>query len=207
MNQNEARHTVPTMLSNAAFWEFFNKQIRGFVMRRVPTRTDAEDVLQDVYVRLHQGASTFQNRDRLHEWVFTIARRTVADFYRRQFRALRKKKDVPHEVLLDQIVTNPTFSLSTYHGDHDIHEEVLSWLRPMINKLPEKYGKALWLADVEGLRQRDVATQLGLSLSGAKSRVQRARVLLGEMLQNCCDIEFGQDGRAVSYHRRSPRNK
>ena len=85
----------------------------------------------------------------------------------------------------------------------DVHEEVLSWLEPMIEELPPKYRQALRLADVEGVPQRVVADRLGLSLSGAKSRVQRARVQLGELLDECCQVELGADGRVVESRRRA----
>jgi RNA polymerase sigma-70 factor (ECF subfamily) len=65
----------------------------------------------------------------------------------------------------------PYRGFASFGGDHSVHEEVLSWLRPMAEELPEKYRQALVLADFEGLTQRQVAESLDLSLSGAKSRV------------------------------------
>lgn len=100
----------------------------------------------------------------------------------------------------------PSDNISPYTGSHDVHEEVLSWLRPMIDELPLKYRKPLLMADIEGKTQQEVAAALGLSLSGAKSRVQRGRAMLGELLQRCCAIEFGDDARAVSFHRLNPKD-
>jgi RNA polymerase sigma-70 factor (ECF subfamily) len=85
-----------------------------------------------------------------------------------------------------------------------VHEEVLSWLRPMIDNLPDRYRGPLYLAEVEGRSQQHVADVLGLSLSGAKSRVQRARARLGALVQRGCEVEFGPGGRAEAFRRLGP---
>src|SRR5690606_23324295 len=86
----------------------------------------------------------------------------------------------PEEAGVEPAAWPEATNLTVYRGEHDVHEEVLTWLVPMIAELPEGYAEAVRLADVEGLTQQELAERLGLSLSGAKSRVQRGRVLLGE---------------------------
>ena len=83
-----------------------------------------------------------------------------------------------------------------------MHEEVLTWLRPTAESLPDGYREALLLADFEGLSQRQVADRLGLSLSGAKSRVQRARKLLRQRLEQCCELALEPGGKVVDFRRR-----
>ncbi len=100
------------------------------------------------------------------------------DFYR-----VRK----PHEELPEQLVKE---ELST---SEKIHKEIALALKPLIGELPEKYRRPLQLAELEGLSQQAIADQLGLSLSGAKSRVQRGRVKLREQFMKCCDIEVGRN--------------
>ncbi|MEM7050232.1 MAG: sigma-70 family RNA polymerase sigma factor [Acidobacteriota bacterium] len=177
-------------------WHRFLKGLRAFVARRVPEQ-DADDVVQEVLLRLHQGAAGLRDAKRAEAWVFTIARRTIADFYR----ARRPTSEEEVDQLAASLPDEPG-SFATFPGDHSVHEEVLSWLRPMAEELPEKYRQALILADFEGLKQREVATRLGLSLSGAKSRVQRARTMLAGALEACCEVELGPDGRAVDFLRR-----
>ncbi|MGK7369329.1 MAG: sigma factor-like helix-turn-helix DNA-binding protein, partial [Candidatus Halalkalibacterium sp. M3_1C_030] len=80
------------------------------------------------------------------------------------------------------------------------------WLIPMIDELPKKYRIPLKMADVEGKTQQEVADRLDLSLSGAKSRVQRGREKLGDVLAACCEVEFGEEGRAVAYRKREKEN-
>ena len=72
--------------------------------------------------------------------------------------------------------------------------ELAECLRPLIDELPEKYSIPLRLAELEGMPQQQIADQLGLSLSGAKSRVQRGRVKFREQLMACCDFEINEHG-------------
>ena len=69
----------------------------------------------------------------------------------------------------------------------------------MVESLPDDYRQALLLTEYEGLTQRELAERLGLSVSGAKSRVQRAREKLKEMLLDCCHFEFDRLGRVIDY--------
>jgi len=185
--------------SEEAPWRPFVEGLRAFIARRVPS-ADAEDVLQDALLRMHESSASLREADRTEAWVFTVARRTIADFYREQERrpdeeTLRRPDDV-------QGAEEAASPLAEYDGAHDVHEEVLSWLRPMAEELPETYRRPLVMADFEGHTQQAVADELGLSLSGAKSRVQRARARLGALLKQCCDVEFGPDGRARAFRRR-----
>ena len=75
----------------------------------------------------------------------------------------------------------------------------------MLPSIPEKYRAAVELAEVEGLTQQQVGQRLGLSLSGAKSRVQRGRKILRNMLLGCCHLEFDRRGNVVDYERRGGR--
>jgi RNA polymerase sigma-70 factor, ECF subfamily len=77
--------------------------------------------------------------------------------------------------------------------------EISPCLRPMLNYLPEKYREAVRFADLEGMTQIELANRLGLSLSGAKSRVQRGREQLKALLMECCQFEFDCRGKVIDY--------
>ena len=179
-------------------WEPFLGGLRAFVARRVP-RQDSDDVTQEVLLRLYQGQSSLRQPTRAEAWIYGIARRTIADYYRRR-PALEAAGSDGHDLPAEATGTR---GFATFAGDHDPHEEVLSWLRPMVDELPDLYREALLAADFEGKTQRQIAEELGMSLSGVKSRVQRARALLGENLHRCCEVALGDDGRVVDFHRRS----
>lgn len=190
----------PQLSVTAEVWTRFRDGLLRLLRSRLPSEADAEDVLQDVFVRIHEGAGRLAHPDRVQAWVYGIARRAVADFYRERG---RRPSGAPEEAGGEPAVEPEGVNLAPYQGEHDVHDEVLSWLIPMVEVLPDGYREAVCLADVEGLPQREVAKRLGLSLSATKSRVQRGRALLGEALRACCEVEFGPDGRAVEYRPRA----
>ncbi|MGD8426297.1 MAG: RNA polymerase sigma factor SigZ [Balneolaceae bacterium] len=185
-------------LNTERLWREFSDHVRAFVRTKISDDAESEDVIQEIFVRIHQGIGKLRKKDRIQSWVFAIARRTIADYYR----AKGRDKELPlGSDVESRNVNEPIPNLNEFEGSHDVHEEVLSWLIPMIDELPEKYGHPLKMADVEGKTQQQVADHLGLSLSGAKSRVQRAREKLGEVLAACCKVEFGKEGRAIAYRK------
>ena len=177
--------------------EQFVQGLSRFVAGRVPN-ADADDVTQDVLLRLHQHSAELRDSERAEAWLFGVARNVIADYYRARGRAPRT--DEAGSELPDPAAEQPR-GLGRFEGDHSTHEEVLSWLRPLAEGLPDKYREALILSDFERLPHKEIAERLGLSLSGAKSRVQRARTMLGELLSLCCDVELGPDGKAVDFKR------
>ena len=187
-------------MSTGTHWQPFLDGLAAFVRRRVPER-DAEDVAQEVLVRLHQNAHTLQDETRAEAWVYGVARHTIADYYRARERdPVAGAAEPPDEVADPEPVRRKGFG--SFEGSHDVHDEVLSWLRPMAEELPEPYRQALLAADFDKTPQRELADRLGISFSGAKSRVQRARGMLGERLRECCEIELGDDGRVSDFRRR-----
>jgi len=181
-------------------WRPFVEGLRRFIKSRVP-EADADDMLQNTLLQLHEAADSLRDADRAEAWVFSIARRTIADFYRDRERGPEETSvgRAPEEAKAKRPATD---HVSGYDGEHDVHEEVLSWLRPMAEELSDKYRRPLVMADFEGATHREVAEVFGLSRSGATSRIRRARTKLREELQKCCEVEFGPEGRAVAFHRR-----
>ena len=86
--------------------------------------------------------------------------------------------------------------------DPNLNREIECWLEASIESLPEEYRAALTLSELERLSQQEVADRLGLSLSGAKSRIQRGRSRLRDQLLACCHLEFDHHGNIVDYERR-----
>lgn len=185
-------------------WRRFKDDLSGYLRRRLPTTQDADDVLQDVFHRIHRSSDRLAEVDSARGWLYTIARRAVADFYRTRERTATHAAVPLDDEDFEDASAGVAYGAGRYAGSQDVHEEVLSWLRPMIDELPEMYAVPLRMADVDGRSQQDVADELGLSLSGAKSRIQRARGLLGEALGRCCEVEFGSDGRASEFRRLQP---
>jgi RNA polymerase sigma-70 factor (ECF subfamily) len=173
--------------STETIWKQFGDRIRGFIARRVREPADVDDLVQEVFARIHTGVGRLKDGDRLEAWLFQVARRAVLDHFRRQ---ARRGSELPAE-------------LSGPQSPDGTDAEVASWLEPMMTLLAAEDREALKLTEREGLTQGQLARRLGLSLSGAKSRVQRARQRLKGVLLECCHIEWDRRGNAVGYTRRS----
>ncbi len=171
------------MTSSEQIWRDYHNSLLSFIRRRVGDHHMAEDLLQDVFVKIHSRLDTLSDAERIRSWIYRIARNTIVDHYRVSQR---------HELLPEDIAQEPD------EGD-EIWRELEVCLRPMIRHLPEKYREALLLAELEGLPLKDVAERLGLSLPGAKSRVQRGRLKFKELLLACCQFEFDCRGKPISY--------
>ena len=167
-------------------WSESRNRLHGFIARRVKNDADAEDILQDVFFKIHQNIDKLKDPEKMYPWVFQTTRNAIADHFRNnkaEFTAVDEDAEL--------------FGFEPY--DSAVEEEVLSWLEPMIGELPPKYRDAVRLADIDGLTQREMSEKLDVSVSGVKSRVQRGREKLKEILLNCCRFEFGQSGKIVEY--------
>ncbi|OPX87330.1 MAG: ECF RNA polymerase sigma factor SigE [Pelotomaculum sp. PtaB.Bin104] len=83
--------------------------------------------------------------------------------------------------------------------DRSFNSEISTCLRTMIDQLPEKYKQAIIITEFQNVTQKELSQKMGISLSGAKSRVQRAKEKLKEMLLDCCYLELDWRGNVVDY--------
>lgn len=175
-------------ISTDAIWANFSGRLRAFIGTRVRGEGDVQDVLQDVFAKIHAGLGSLKEGDKLEAWLFQVARRAIVDHFRSRS-GKRRASELPDDL------SEPTSSGS-------VAAEVASWLEPMMALIPEEDQEALRLADLEGLTQKDLAARLDLSVTGAKSRVQRARRRLKDALLDCCHVELDRRGNAIDYAKR-----
>ncbi|MBS1795362.1 MAG: RNA polymerase sigma factor SigZ [Acidobacteria bacterium] len=171
-------------------WEESRNRIKNFIGRRIGNEADVEDVLQNVFIKIHRHIAELNDPEKLYPWVFQTTRNAIVDFYRE-----RKDPAGTENIIPDEIAAAA--------DEKDIEEEVIAWLEPMIRELPESYRDALLLTDIEGFTQKELSEKLDISLSGAKSRVQRGRKQLKEALLNCCHLEFDRAGKIVEYRQKA----
>lgn len=169
-----------------AIWMHLSSDLRRFIRRRVPDDHVADDLLQETFVRVHRNIGTLLDADRMAAWVYQIARNVVYDHHRK--------------------ATDLTVALADADPADDCDDHLaelrcrgVGWLDEMIRSLPNGYREGVQLSEIEGLPQQAVADHLGLSLSGAKSRIQRGRVMLKDVLDQCCRFEFDGRGNMIDY--------
>ena len=175
------------MNSTAGTAELMRGQVLAFVQRRVPSHQDAEDIAQEVMLRIHRHSAELEHEDRMTAWVYRIATNAIADHFRRPARRelpAGQSTDVPerdHE---------PAPAAQLDPEPAELRRELAACLSPLVVRLPPIYREALELVEFDGVSQVDAAAQLGISVSGAKARVQRARRQLREQLLACCEVEL-----------------
>lgn len=173
-------------MTTADLWTAFGARLRRFILQRVRHEHDADDILQDVFARIQTELGGVRSEETLEAWLFQVTRHAVIDHFRRR-----------KNVALDADPAEP-------EPAPDVDRELASCLTPMMERLDDAAREALRLTDLEGLPHRDLAARLGLSVTGAKSRVQRARKRLKELLLDCCQVETDRRGHAVEYAPRDP---
>ncbi len=173
-------------------WYALHEPLRAFLRKRVREAETVEDLLQEVFLRIHTHAGTLREGEKLESWIYQIARHRVIDYYRSQKPAI-SLEEVDQDTFLEEL------------PEEDVQAELAPSVAAMVNALPEPYREALYLTEYQGLSQRDLASRLGLSFSGAKSRVQRAREKLKQLLLDCCHFEFDRLGRIIEYQPSFPK--
>ncbi len=163
----------------------FHDNLKRFILHRLSDEAAAEDLLQEVFLRIHSRIDSLVDSSRVESWVFQIARNLIIDYY-------RSKKETEQ-------IDESALSVEP-EPEADASEHLAPAIREFINELPEPYREALILTEFEGISQKELAERLGLSFSGAKSRVQRARAMLKDMLMRCCHFEFDRYGTIIDYH-------
>lgn len=170
-------------------WEAFHTPLLQFIGRRVQDEATAEDVLQEVFLKVHQQVETLKDARKLESWLYQIARNAIIDHYR------SSRPTVSLE-------TSDALSLPADFPDDDIISELFPSVRAMVRSLPKHDRQALVLTEYQGLTQKELSERLGLSFSGAKSRVQRAREKLKQQLLACCHFELDRRGHVINYQPR-----
>jgi RNA polymerase sigma-70 factor (ECF subfamily) len=168
-------------------WNTYHSRLLAFIQKRINDKDAAEDILQDIFVRVHSRIDTLENRNKLESWLYQITRNAIIDFYRSR----KPQEELPEWLEQPQISREETN-----------RRELSSCLAPMIQRLPEKYRRAVQLSEIEGRTQKEIAEKENISLSGAKSRVQRGRALLKTMLHDCCKVEINAMNQIVDYDKK-----
>lgn len=181
-------------------WTELHSGITAFVRRRVRNPADADDIVQRVFLQVHRGLDGLRDDERLHGWIYRTARNAIVDHYR----ASAPRREIASGDAVD--VADLPGAGTTGHADPDEEQAALRELAqcvgPLLDHLPAHDAQALRLTDLEGVTQAEAARRLQLSVSGMKSRVQRARVRMKQVFEECCRIQL--DGRG-GVHDYAPR--
>ncbi len=169
-------------------WIELNNHLKRFIFKQVKDSHIADDILQDVFLKVNSKIDTLKDDTKLSSWIFQITRNSVNDYF-------RSKKNLKTD--------NLNFDVSDIISTENETLKLSRCINPMIDALPEKYKEAVRLSEIEGLSQKDLANQLDISYSGAKSRVQRGREKLKALLLDCCSISADKYGNIIEQKEKS----
>lgn len=169
-------------------WTSCESEIQGYLRHRTQHPEDADEVLQEVFIKAFRQGEHFYTVENPRAWLFQVARNALVD-------RLRVSHD--HVPLPDDLVVEQEKSLLPVDNLSQCIPRVLS-------ELAEADRQAIVYCDIDGKAQQELADLLGISLSGAKSRLQRARQRLKIQMETVCQVRFDESGAVCCFTPRPP---
>lgn len=167
-----------------ASWDALEAQMRPYIRRRVASDADADDVMQEVLLRVHRGLLSLEDEERFAGWIHRVAANAIADHLRMRQRHPFAEGEV------EPAAPEP-------EAEDTARNALKQSLSMFVAELPSPYREAITLVEIEGLSHREAAELAQISVSGMKSRVQRGRQRLREALEACCEIALDARNKVV----------
>ena len=167
-------------------WDRHERELRAWLRSRLGNSHDAEDMLQDLFIKAMRQDKRFCEIDNARAWLFEVARNALAD----RLRLKKTQVELPDD-------------LAAEHDEPAAVESLAACLPRALSELSDEDREAITRCDLDGMSQEDYAQLKGLSLPGAKSRVQRARRRLREHLTGVCQVKFDAAGKVCCFVPRS----
>ncbi|MBP2635193.1 MAG: sigW [Firmicutes bacterium] len=191
-------------------YETYWSRIHRYVERMIGSH-EAEDLTQEIFIKVGNTVESFRNEAQLSTWIYKIATNTVID----RMRKSGYKQETNKTTLLNNMnIENDKVEISKTSGlgrkvsaveGQVINKEMNSCIRGIVDSLPEKYRTVLVLNEMEGLKNREIAEVLGITLEAVKIRIHRAKAYLKNELVNQCDF-YWDERNEMACDRKKPKN-
>lgn len=170
-------------------WEELNKHLLFFIKKRIKTKEDAEDILQDVYIKLHKNIDTLTDEKKLVSWIYQITRNTINDCYKRCYRIKKVEFEEYHIEL-------------TQEEEENLNDEILISMKKIIEELPEDSKELIKLYEFEDMSHKEISKKLEIKENTSKSRLKRAKEKLKNQLDECCVFQIDKFGNILDYRKK-----
>ncbi|MEO0473472.1 MAG: sigma-70 family RNA polymerase sigma factor [Bacteroidota bacterium] len=168
---------INTKCDVPAFWAEHETVVFAYIRKRIPNRTLAEDLRQEVLLKVYDFCTKRSGVKNPKAWLYQIAHNVIMDHHRQDKRERQVLANIPETDLPPSGLIQATSCFNKLMARMDQEDqEIIRWI------------------DIDGQKQKEVANKLGLSLSGAKSRIQRARKRLHAKFTECCEWEMSHQG-------------
>lgn len=165
--------------------------ILKFISTKVQNNEDAEDLTQEVFIKLLRSTEKGIPINNLQNWLFNVAKNIVIDHY-------RKKK-----IVLEDINDNNNHGLKCEESELALTEDqqlrLKVYLRTVIQDLPENDRKLIEMSEFQGFSQKEIAEELGMNYTTVRSKIQRGRQKIKKTISSCCEIIQGGKGSIIGY--------
>ena len=182
------------------FNEIFNaysKRIYNYVLRTVGDRTAAEDLTQEVFIKVYEGFDDLREKPKLVTWMYRIATNVCLDFFKSvSYRNGKRTQPVEEREYPAVSYLEENQRVSSIE-ERVISKETVERIRAFIDDLPEDYRTVIILHDLHGFKNREVAEILGVSLGTVKIRLYRARRRLKSVLASFYN-DYVNEGRSFA---------
>ncbi|HWQ10241.1 MAG TPA: RNA polymerase sigma factor, partial [Holophaga sp.] len=166
----------------------YRSKVHSYLCRFVEP-AEAEDLTQEVFLKVHQNLATFRQECRLSTWIFQIATHAALDRLKRPARRLIDQRSLR----IEKLDESGLHALPD-HGNVPLHEEMCRCIQDFVGGLPANYGAILFLSDLKELRLEEIAQVLGITPGAAKIRLHRARQALKARMELGCRISLDERG-------------
>src|SRR5687767_3966871 len=163
----------------------FHQSLLAFIRSKIKSKEDAEDILQNVFIKISSNVDKLSEDEKLKSWIFTITRNAITDYYR--VVATNRKRSGNEEIDEGIIESN----------DPDPTKGLDQCVDSMISLLPEEYRNIIIESELQGVKQKDLAEKYGVAYPSMRSKVQRGRERLKQLFYNCCHIETDSRGNVL----------
>jgi RNA polymerase sigma-70 factor, ECF subfamily len=169
----------------AGIYKQFRSELLGYIKSKVRSREDAEDILQNVFVKISTGLDKLNDDVKLKNWIHAITRNAIIDYYR-----LNANKKITINVEIGDDIFEP-------EDDPDPTKGLDQCMNSMIGLLPEAYRNIIIESEIKGLKQKDMADKYGIPYPSIRSKVQRGRARLKQLFNDCCHIKTDKLGNVI----------
>lgn len=163
-------------------WSAHEAELHNWARRRLRNAAEADDLMQDLFLKALRQGERFCSVNNARAWLFEVARNTLAD----RLRVARDTVELPED-------------LPAPLEDTDTVDNLTACLPRVLSELSPEDREAITLCDLEGMAQAEFAAAKGLSLSAAKSRIQRARQRLKQRMTEGCQVQMDDAGRVSDF--------
>jgi len=163
-------------------WRDFHRQLYAFIIKRVNCHYTAQDILQEVFIKVHTKLPQLKDKEKLTSWLYQICRSTIIDQIRQQ----------TNVNISDSTGSELDIALEQSSNAKEL-AEISRCMAILLEQLPENQKTLLQDTELNGMRQQHAADKYQLTLSATKSRIARGRQALKNKLSQCCTFEFTGD--------------